>query len=277
MTLQTYNMAPAVAAFSTTREGGHSRGNYSSFNVNPYCGDDPEAVKQNQKILCASLGINNDHLIIPHQIHGTAIKLIDRQFLEQCKQDKTSENAGCNSHSLLEGIDALITSQSKICISVSTADCIPILIYDAVHHAIAAIHAGWRGTAANIVGKTIEAMNKEFGTEGKDCKAVIGPGISIDCFEVGEEVYEIFAETGFRMPDIAKRYSVLNAPPSLFATKWHIDLPEANRIQLMEKNVHAENIMNSHICTYKNSDTYFSARKLGTYSGRILTGIMMNK
>lgn len=277
MTLQTYNMAPAVAAFSTTREGGHSRGNYSSFNVNPYCGDDPEAVRQNRKMLCTSLGISSDKLIIPHQIHGTEVKLIDNQFLEQYKQEIVNEETGNENSPSLEGIDALITSQSGVCISVSTADCIPILLYDSIHHAIAAVHAGWRGTAANIVGKTIEAMNREFGTEGKDCKAVIGPGISIDSFEVGEEVYEKFAEAGFHMPDIARRYSVLNAPPSLFATKWHIDLPEANRIQLMEKNVSADSIMNSNICTYKNSDTYFSARKLGTYSGRILTGIMMNK
>ncbi|MCM1313428.1 MAG: peptidoglycan editing factor PgeF [Bacteroides sp.] len=276
MTLQTYNMAPAVAAFSTTREGGHSRGNYSSFNVNPYCGDDPESVRLNRNMLCTSLGISHDKLIIPHQTHGTEIKLIDQSFLSQSTLEDGDDETN-NSNPLLEGIDALITSQTKVCISVSTADCIPILIYDSAHHAIAAIHAGWRGTAANIVGKTLDSMNKEFGTEGKDCKAIIGPGISIDSFEVGEEVYERFAETGFYMPDIARRYSVRNAPPSLFATKWHIDLPEANRIQLMEKKVNGENIIDCHICTYSNSDTYFSARKLGTYSGRILTGIMMNK
>lgn len=277
MTLQTYNMAPSVVAFSTTREGGYSRGYYSSFNACPYCGDNPDCVRRNCNMLCTLLGIDYRNMIIPHQVHGTEVRLIDRLFLEEAGPAPDGEDNEGECTPLLEGIDALMTSEPKVCLSVSTADCIPVLLYDMTHHAVAAIHAGWRGTAAGITRKTIEAMNKVFGTEGKDCKAVIGPGISLDSFEVGEEVYEAFAEAGFYMPDITRRYSVVNAPPSLFATKWHIDLPEANRIQLMSEGVKSENIYNCGICTYKNSDNYFSARKFGTLSGRILTGIMMNK
>ena len=86
-----------------------------------------------------------------------------------------------------------MTNESNVCIGVSTADCIPILLYDTEHHAAAAIHAGWRGTVKHIVMKTIKEMGVVFNSVPQNLKAVIGPGISLDNFEVGDEVYEKFA------------------------------------------------------------------------------------
>jgi YfiH family protein len=145
---------------------------------------------------------------------------------------------------------------------VSTADCIPVLLYDEAHHAAAAIHAGWRGTVKRIVKKTVEAMGERFGTNPEELKAVVGPGISLEAFEVGDEVYEQFQDAGFPMAQIARRYA-----------KWHIDLPACNRLLLEETGVHR--IEMSGICTYQQSGDYFSARKLGVDSGRILTGIVL--
>ena len=101
----------------------------------------------------------------------------------------------------------------KECLCISTADCIPVLCYDARHQAIAAIHAGWRGTVARIVSKALEQMRQVYGTEGKDVYACIGSGISQEAFEVGDEVYEAFRQAGFDMERIAVRKG-----------KWHIDL-----------------------------------------------------
>ena len=129
---------------------------------------------------------------------------------------------------------------------------------------IAAVHAGWRGTVGRIVEKTIETMKLHYGTEGKDVVACIGPSISLESFEVGDEVYASFEEAGFDMSRIAKKYE-----------KWHLDLWEANRLQLLAHDVLPENIEVASICTYQHHEDFFSARRLGIKSGRILSGICM--
>mgnify|MGYP002520120785 FL=1 len=107
-------------------------------------------------------------------------------------------------------------------------------------------------------------MRQEYGTDMNDVLACIGPGISLESFEVGDEVYESFSKAGYDMNRIAKKYD-----------KWHIDLWEANRIQLKEVGVKHANIETAGICTYKEYHDFFSARRLGIKSGRILSGIML--
>ena len=250
-----YAMAPEVVAFSTTREGGVSSGSYASFNINPYCGDAPEAIATNRERLCCLLGIDSKHLIMPHQTHHTLTRQITDDFLSLPEEERQA---------LLEGVDALMTDVRGLCIGVSTADSIPVLLYDPVHSAVCAIHAGWRGTVARIVQHSVEAMQHSYGTQPSDLLACIGPGISLAHFEVGDEVYEAFAEAGFAMEPISRREA-----------KWHIDLPHCNRLQLEELGVEAAHIHSAHICTYADSGHYFSARRLGIRSGRIFTGILM--
>lgn len=268
MTLNTYDIATAVTAFTTTREGGYSCGSYATFNVNKYCGDNPDHVELNRKMLCSSLGIDNDKLVIPHQTHSDHIEIIDDKFLNKTLEEKEK---------CLEGCDSLITDIPKVCICVSTADCIPIIIYDTTNKIAAVVHAGWRGTVARITEKTIATLKNVFGTKAQDCKSVIGPGISLDCFEVGNEVYESFERAGFDMTRISKKYPATNSHNIYFATKWHIDLWKANEIQLIKSGLSESNIQTCGICTYTNYTQYFSARRMGINSGRILTGIMMNK
>lgn len=238
-------------AFTTTREGGVSKGAYGSFNINSFCGDDPEAIAQNKLLLADRLDIPVSHIIMPHQVHETRTLLVDEDYLSLDADD-------------LEGYDALITQVKGVCIGVSTADCTPILLYDAHRHACAAVHAGWRGTVKRIVEHCIREMGMAFGTEPQDLHAVIGPCISLRNFEVGDEVYDAFREAGFPMGRIARRY-----------TKWHIDLPECNRLQMIGLGLREENIQLSGICTYDSCDHYFSARRLGINSGRLYTGIVI--
>lgn len=250
-----YDLAPDVLAFSTTRHGGYSRGEYGEFNINRYCGDSEVATEQNLQLLSAELGVATDHIIMPHQTHGTEIRHIAADFLSLPAETKRL---------VLEGVDAVMTNESGICVGVSTADCIPILIYDCEKHALAAVHAGWRGTVQCIVMKAVAAMRQTYGSTPAELKAVIGPGISLEAFEVGDEVYEQFLSAGFDMEPISRR-----------ETKWHIDLPECNRRQLLDCGVSENNITVSAVCTYSNSADYFSTRRLGINSGRIFTAGVM--
>ena len=255
-----YDLGEHVRAFSTTRQGGVSVGAYASFNANLYCGDDVQHVQQNRELLCQFLGLPFSHLLMPHQTHHDKVCKIDESFLSLSQSEGEQR---------LEGIDALMTDLPDVCVSVSTADCIPVLLYDDVHHAVAAVHAGWRGTVSSIVRKTVERMEEVYHTDVNDVKAVIGPGISLDAFEVGDEVYDAFQSAGFPMMQIAKRYVL-----SEEKTKWHIDLWEANRWELLQSGVPFSHIHLSGICTYSHNDRFFSARRAGIHSGRILNGIM---
>lgn len=253
--LHFYDFGQNVTAFSTTRKGGYSEDNYGQFNINRYCGDSPEHIAQNRQTLCQLLEIDDHHLLMPHQVHLTEVAAIDEDYLrltaDECQQR-------------LEGVDAVMTDMSGVCIGVSTADCIPVLLYDAEKHAVCAIHAGWRGTVARIVEKAVKAMTATYGSNAADIQAQIGPGISLDSFEVGDEVYDAFVHAGFDMAAISQK-----------CAKWHINLPACNKLQLISMGVESEKISVSDICTYKQHDTFFSARRLGINSGRIFTGIMM--
>lgn len=242
-----YNMGTGVTAFSTTRQGGCSTGNYAAFNINGYCGDDEVHIAANKVALCGLLGIDSNRLVMPHQVHDCVVRRIDGP-----------------QQGVIEGVDAVMTDVPQLCIGVSTADCIPVLLYDSTHRAVSAVHAGWRGTVLRIVQKAVETMRDTYGTAPADLQAVIGPGISLDSFEVGDEVYNQFLSAGFDMQPISRRDA-----------KWHIDLPMCNRLQLMEAGIPADHIQMTNICTYQQYDRYFSARRLGIQSGRIYTGILI--
>ncbi len=258
----TYAIAPRVEAFSTLRHGGYSQGNHGAFNANLYCGDDGRAVLQNRALLCQAMGIGGERLVMPHQTHGCECRHINENFFKLSQPLRLAT---------LEGVDALLTSMKNVCIGVSTADCIPIILYDTVHHSAAVVHAGWRGTVQRIVQNAVGRMNECFGTAPQHLKAVIGPGISLDSFEVGDEVYDAFDRCGLDMQRIARKYPTNDG----FSQKWHIDLWECNRLQLAESGVPSAQIHTAGICTMQNSTDFFSARKLGISSGRILTGVIL--
>ena len=157
-----YDMGNGVIAFSTTRKGGCSEGNYAAFNINRYCGDDPAHIEANRTALCQRLGIGMAQLVVPHQVHAAEVKQIGRDFTEQPAVVRDE---------LTDGFDAVMTDVPGICVGVSTADCIPVLIYDAAHHAVCAVHAGWRGTVQRIVVKAIERMRAAYGTQPSELTA----------------------------------------------------------------------------------------------------------
>ena len=254
--LRHYSLGSGVVAFSTTRHGGYGEGSYGEFNINVYCGDNPDAVRRNREVLCRLLGIESGRLVMPHQTHQTVVAVIDEPFLALPERERLAR---------LEGVDALMTNVPGVCIGVSTADCIPVLLYDPVHRAVCAVHAGWRGTVARIVHEAVLAMTRAYAACPSDLTAVIGPGISLESFEVGQEVYDAFAEAGFSMPSISRH----------IRGKWHLDLPECNRLQLLHSGLQSPHILSASVCTYQHPELYFSARCLGISSGRIFTGALI--
>ena len=199
------------------------------------------------------------YVVQPHQVHGCEIR-------EVLRADTTRDE--------LEGVDALVTNVPGVAISVRTADCIPVLLYDPVHKAIAAVHAGWRGTVQHISLKVIDRMRELYGTQASNLLAVIGPGIGPDSFQVGQEVADAFAAAGFPMAEILKDCGP-KAPTAdnPMAGGLHIDLWRANEWLLQKAGV--SEIQVAGICTYKNNDRYFSARREGTKCGRIINCIRL--
>ncbi|MCQ2069324.1 MAG: peptidoglycan editing factor PgeF [Bacteroidaceae bacterium] len=199
------------------------------------------------------------YVVQPHQVHGCVIR-------EVADPNTTREQ--------LEGVDALVTNVPGVAISVRTADCIPVLLYDSTHKAIAAVHAGWRGTVQHISQKTIDSMHELYGTDAADLCAVIGPGIGPESFQVGQEVADAFADAGFPMgqilQDCGPKAPTVDNP---MQGGLHIDLWKANQWLLEQAGVLPQNIQVAGICTYRNNDRFFSARREGTKCGRIINVI----
>ena len=196
------------------------------------------------------------HVTVGHQTHGTTIAEVTRPGL-------TRED--------LEGVDALVTRLHHCAIGVRTADCIPILLYDPVNRAIAAVHAGWRGTVGKITVKAVQRLTDLYGTQSADLLALIGPGISSRYFQVGDEVVDAFRDNGFPMQRIYEWQGPVTAP---LVGGHHLDLPEANRWLLEEAGIPTEQITVSPICTYA-TPSLCSARREGTRCPRNINAIML--
>lgn len=244
-----------MIAFSTEREGyfvndteGISQEAYGSLNLCHYVNDNPDHVAHNHQLFCQYHNIERAMLFMPRQTHTSNVKRIQ---------------PGID----LDDTDGLITDIKGSCIGINTADCLPVLLYDPTHHAAATLHAGWRGLVGRIVTKGIEMMKSEFGSAASDLLCAVGPAISAEIYEVGDELKPLFAEAGFPIKEIF-----------IDRTDWtksHLDLKAAIKFELLNCGLRDENIEISDICTYQNSTKYFSARKLSINSGRIFSGIIL--
>jgi len=226
---------PNIAAAQSTRHGGISPLPYQSLNLGKSTADDPANIAENRQRFCAELGFQPAQMAWARQVHG-----------DQIRQATASGGS--------EGFDALVTNVPGILLAVSIADCTPILVYDARQQAVAAIHAGWRGTVAEIVTKTMNYMEQSFGTQGIDCFAYIGACIDECSFEVGNEVAEEFTES-------FKRFDVERG-------KFFVDLKKANAAQLHGFGIPQNQVEISPYCTVVHHTDFFSHRKDAGVTGR---------
>ena len=225
-----FSHIPHLVAGISTRHGGVSSQGYQSLNLGVHTDDDPAAISQNLLLFCSDLGISPDALALSYQVHGAEIW-------------QTSV-PGYQS-----GYDAIISETPGIIAGVGIADCCPILLADPVRQVAAAIHAGWKGTVAQIVHKTTSAMIAA-GSNPADILAYIGPCISLDRFEVGDEVAEQFEQKEKR------------------GNRWHVDLKATNAAQLRDLGINQIEI--SEYCTVGNNELFYSHRKEKGITGRML-------
>lgn len=228
---------PELVVAESTRHGGVSLPPFHTLNLGRSTQDNPEHVKMNRKLFWDALKISPDQVASSHQTHSDQVLV--------------ASSAGD-----YQGYDALITNTSDIFLAVTVADCTPILIYDPVQKAVAAIHAGWRGTVSQIVSKTVEMMKMSFGTLPADCHAYVGTCIDANSFEVGEEVALAFDPA----------HKIFNEEKQ----KFYVDLKLANKTQLLESGLPESHIQISAYSTVLDNRDYFSYRLEKRQTGRML-------
>lgn len=240
------------AHFVTGRQGGVSDAPFNSLNLSFSAGDAPENVKENRARLATAMGLPSSDLIFVSQCHSADIVVISDET--QCGE--------------IYQADALVTGLKRKCICVMGADCVPILVYDPVKKVIGAIHAGWRGTSAEICAKTISLMEKKFGCLAEDLFVGIGPSISQKNYEVGEDVFDQFKEG---QPELAGKFFRKGDQQG----KYQLDLWSANKSQALRAGIPEAHIEISGICTYSSHNEFFSARYFKNKTGRLAAGIML--
>jgi hypothetical protein len=231
---------PYLIAAESTRHGGVSPAPFHALNLGKSTADDPENVAENRRRFCSVLDFKSTQLAWSKQVHGTEIRHV------------TSPGGAA-------GFDALISAEPGIVLAVSVADCTPILIFDAKNRAVAAVHAGWRGTVGGIVSKTLLRMASEFGTSGADCRVYIGTCIDECSFEVGEDVAEAF-QPGFKRWDAERK-------------KFFVDLKKSSLTQVLDFGVPETQVEVSPFSTVLHNEDYFSHRHEKGTTGRMMAVI----
>lgn len=226
-----------VRAFTTTRTGGFSRGQWNSMNLGDRCGDDPNHVKQNRESLrplvpCVPLWLR--------QVHGKRVVAWD--------EDRVPEPEA----------DAIISNKTGQVCAVLTADCLPILFCNKAGTKVAASHAGWRGLAAGILEATVSAM----ACDPRELMAWLGPAIGPQAFEVGNDVYDLFVKNNADNSIAFKRHG----------DSWRANLYELARLALIRVGI--EQVSNGQYCTYSEPDKFFSYRRDGV-TGRMVSVIWL--
>jgi len=225
-----------VCAFST-RRGGYSQGVFSSLNMGNIKNDNFDNVINNRRLFYSKLGVQESSVSLPDQIHSTNIEIV-------------------SSAGIIPKTDALVTTVGGLYLGIQTADCFPVFLYAHKKKIIGIVHAGWKGAAKNILTKTIDLMIKNLEVSLSELFVVIGPGLQKECFEVRSDVYNQF-------PD-----QFLNSHQD--ASKRYLNLSGYLREALLSQSIPPEQIFVSTDCTKCNQEKYYSYRRDGEKSGRMM-------
>lgn len=240
--------AGAAHGFSS-RQGGVSPAPFDSLNLGANRGDAPERVEENFRRFCGAVGSTPETVVKNHQVHGKAVRRIT----------SPSEAVPLSQPGTFPA-DALVTDVPGICLTVFSADCIPVLLYDPVRRVVGAAHAGWRGTAAGIAYETARTMAEDYGCAPENLLAAIGPGISPCCFETHADVPD-----GLRsgLGEAAEPF----IRPLPGGEKFQVDLKGANARWLTKAGLSPDHIAVCSLCTACRPDLFWSHRRLGQARG----------
>lgn len=221
----------------STRLGGVSTGSLSSLNLGAHRGDSMDNVRENYRILGEAVGFAPENLVLNHQVHSDIVRVVTR-----------ADRRGLD-HQAYPDSDGLITNEPGVALAAFTADCTPILLWDPVTGAVGAVHAGWRGTVADIAGKAVRAMCESYGCKAEDIHAAIGPNIAQCCFETDSDVPNaVLNVLGREGETFIRRTGV----------KYYVDLKGVNHALLRRAGVQCIDV--SDVCTACQSDRFWSHR-----------------
>jgi YfiH family protein len=234
-----------ITAFFTERQGGVSRAPFNTLNLGHGIGDDEDLVAANMERLIFHASLRSR----PHQ----------------AKQTHGSDHLICHGEGLVHDTkaDILITEEANCPVAVRTADCLPVLLADPVNRIIAAVHAGWRGTAKQVVTHAVKNMVLQ-GAAVQNIHAALGPSIGLCCFEIGEDTAQQLASSALRAENAIDR----NTNP-------HADLTAINTMQLQETGISDQHIESSPACTCCNPDRFYSYRRDHGQTGRHLAVVAL--
>ena len=231
-------LIPARHAF-TTRYGGVIRGEFESLNLGSNRGDDPEAVRENYRRVCALMGAGIDYCAVTRQVHGNTVRVVTGADRHVCMSTVPYE------------ADGLVTNERGLPIMCFVADCVPALLCDGENSVIAAVHCGWRSSVADILGETVKKMCA-LGAKPESIHAAMGAAIGRCCFETDDDV-----------PEAVEKY-LGGETEGLFDRradgKTMVDLRTANARRLIQLGLKAENIDISRECTMCSHEKYWSHR-----------------
>lgn len=272
---------PDLIHASFTRLGGYSKTPYWGLNVSYSVGDDFENVIHNRLLALQALQIETYPCATLWMVHGAEVAILEDTW-DDWRTDWAHRSYQVDQHELIwttkprRKADAVITRHRGVALAMSSADCISLMLYDPVEVVIGMAHAGWRGTARGIAAATIDAMREQFGSLPRNIRAGIGPSIGACCYEVTDEVRNLFmGQQDFDPDPTDVRYRKLVRESAIFDVKrlngrnsLRLDIWETNRNQLLMSGVLREHIESSEICTSCEKERFFSHRGEHGKAGR---------
>jgi YfiH family protein len=229
------------------------------LNLSYTVGRDAAIVDECREVLFEDLGLEPDTVVSGQQVHGDEIAIVD---------SAVGARGAVGGRPALRSTDGLVTTSEGLYLLALFADCVPLLLYDPRRKAVGLVHAGWRGTMAQIATKAVRTMQEGFGSSPEDIRVGIGPSIGPCCYTVGPEVVE-----AFRLSTVSLNAIVSSGGDG----KTFLNLWEANRLSLLQVGVRPENIELAEVCTACHVDRFFSHRSEVTEEGRFgaLIGLKM--
>lgn len=250
----------------TYRHGGVSQEPYKSLNLAFHVGDEPKHVRENRAIIAEYLGVEPERISCGNQVHGLKAVEITEDLVGAGAFGEDTAIADC---------DAVFTKLPNVPLFLFTADCVAVGIYDAKHHAIATVHAGWRGAIGHLPVLTIEAMKEAYGTEFKDCYIYLGPSIGPESFEVDVELGKRF-EIAWRGMTDRSVADIVNYPGDKL-DKAYINLWNFIAEGLMMNGVPKDNIAIGGTDTVTDKDCYSYRRESGKTGRMALFGMLQER
>jgi hypothetical protein len=256
LTIPSFTATGLVAHAFTTRLGGMSAAPYESLNLGFHVGDTPGDVAANRERVCRLLGAGLSQLVAGRQVHGNRVITVDAS---------RAGRGALSGEDALPGVDALVTAEPGVLLSSYYADCVPLFFLDPVRRVVALAHAGWKGTVLRIGAETVRHMEEHHGCRAGDILAAVGPAIGSCCYEVDQPVIEAARSC------LPGRVPARPGRPG----RWLLDLPEMNRLILLEAGIRPGHITMAGYCTACRGDLFYSHRAQNGRTGRMASLIML--